>query len=239
MVGRQQMRGLHRSVTWRSSLLLAVGAGLQVTVVMGAMAGELGNLHVLVWSGAALIGLVQCFLIAELAGNAPHRAGGVATYAQEAFGSRAPWLAALSGWGYWFAWTPGIAVNPILAAEYLHSTITPWADETALSLGIGAALYGLNTLGLRHLVRVSAVLMVLAGATLLALLVTPLAQPSLFHRRGPFTPVAAAAPFHTDRSCIVAPTPATTSPAALSGPAPYAPHRTGPGVLGGDHDDQA
>jgi hypothetical protein len=47
---------LMRTVTWRSSILLAVGAALQITVIMGAMAGELGNLHVLVWAGAALIG---------------------------------------------------------------------------------------------------------------------------------------------------------------------------------------
>lgn len=171
---------LHRSVSWRSSILLAVGAGLQVTVVMGAMAGELGNLHVLVWSGAALIGLVQCFLIAELATHAPNRAGGVATYAQEALGRRTPWLAALSGWGYWFAWTPGIAVNLILAADYLRATIAPQVNTMVMSVAIGVVLYGLNTLGLRHLMRIAAVLMVLAGVTLLALLVTPLAQPSLF-----------------------------------------------------------
>jgi amino acid transporter len=182
--------GLRRSVTWRSSILLAVGAGLQVTVVMGAMAGELGNLHVFVWAGAALVGLVQCYLIAELARHAPDRAGGVATYAQEALGRRAPVLAAMSGWGYWFAWTPGIAVNLILAAEYLHATITPGVNPIVLSVGIGVMLYALNTLGLRHLVRIAAVLMVLAGVTLLALLATPLLQPSLFDLGEVWPPVA-------------------------------------------------
>lgn len=171
---------LQRSVSWRSLVLLAVGAALQITVVMGAMAGELGNLHVLVWAGAAVVGLVQCFLIAELARHAPHRAGGAATYAQEAFSGRFSWVAALSGWGYWFAWTPGIAINLILAAEYLHSTVAPGVNTVPLSAGIGVVLYAVNTLGLRHLMRVSAVLMVLAGLTLLALLVTPLVQPSLF-----------------------------------------------------------
>lgn len=172
---------LYRTVSWRSSLLLAVAAGLQVTVVMGAMASDLGNVQILVWSGAAVIGLVQCFLIAELATHAPDRAGGAATYPQEAFGQRAPWLAALSGWGYWFAWTPGIAVNLILAAAYLRETVAPHANTLLLSLAMGVVLYSLNTLGLRYLVRISAVLMALAGVTLLALLVTPLVRPSLFH----------------------------------------------------------
>ncbi|WP_204009527.1 APC family permease [Virgisporangium aurantiacum] len=183
---------LQRSVSWRSLILLAIGAALQITVVMGAMAGELGNLHLLVWAGAAFVGLVQCFLIAEMAKHAPHRAGGAATYAQEAFGGRTSWVAALSGWGYWFAWTPGIAVNLILAAEYLESTVWPDVNTVALSAGIGVALYAVNTLGLRHLVRISAVLMVLAGLTLLALLVTPLFQPSLFDA-GELSPLAAPA----------------------------------------------
>src|SRR5947208_4495 len=79
---------------------------------------------------------------------APDRAGGVATYPQEAFGRRAPWLAALSGWGYWFAWTPGIAVNLILAAQYLHDTVAPGTNPMVLSAAIGIALYALNALGL-------------------------------------------------------------------------------------------
>lgn len=171
---------LMRTVTWRSSVLLAIGAGLQVTVIMGAMAGELGNIHVLVWASAAFIGLVQCYLIAELAMYEPDRAGGVATYAREAFGQRAPWLAGMSGWGYWFAWTPGIAVNLILAAEYLGATILPGVDTVTLGLVMGAALYILNALGLRHLMRVATVLMLLAGVTLLALLAAPAVQSSLF-----------------------------------------------------------
>lgn len=171
---------LRRTVTWRASVMIAVAAGLQVTVLMGPMADALGNVHVLVWAVAALLGLLQCFLIAELARYAPHRAGGVATYPQEAFGRRTPWLAALSGWGYWFAWTPGIAVNLILAAEYLRTTLSLDIDPLPLSLAIGILLYALNALGLRHLVRVAAVLLVLAGVALLALLLAPVVQPSLF-----------------------------------------------------------
>jgi amino acid transporter len=172
---------LRRTVSWRSSALLAVGAALQVTVVLGAMAGELGNVQILVWSAAAAIGLVQCFVIAELAMHTPDRAGGIATYPQEAFGRPTPWLAALSGWGYWFAWTPGVAVNLILAARYLHDTVVPGADPLALSAGFGIVLYAMNALGLRHLARIAFVLMALSGLTLGAVLVAPLVDPSLFH----------------------------------------------------------
>ncbi len=148
---------------------------------MGAMAADLGSAQVLTWAGAALIGLLQCFLIAELAVHSPSRAGGTATYAHEALGARTPWLAGLSSWGYWFAWTPGIAVNLILAAQYLRAAVAPGVNVILLSLVITAVLYGVNTLGLRVTIRLSAALAVLAGIPLLALLLAPLAHPSLWH----------------------------------------------------------
>lgn len=172
---------LRRSVSWSSAVLLAVGAALLITISMGPMAADLGNLQVLVWAGAALIGLVHCFLIGELAIHSPGRAGGTATYAHEALGTRAPWLAALSSWGYWFAWTPGIAVNLILAAQYLRAVVAPDLNTVALGLVIGAVLYVVNALGLRITVQFSVILAALAGIPLLLMLLAPLVKPSLFH----------------------------------------------------------
>ncbi|MGH3157174.1 MAG: APC family permease [Streptosporangiaceae bacterium] len=174
-------RELHRTASWRSSALLAVAAALQITIAMGPMAGEVGNIQPLIWAFAAATGLVQCLFIAELATHFPHRSGGTATYAYEAFGGRNRWLPAVSGWGYWFAWTPGIAVNLILAASYLHATIAPHISTVVLSLTLGAALYALNARGLRINVRVTATLITLTALPLAALLMAPLVEPSLFH----------------------------------------------------------
>lgn len=177
----ESRRELHRAVSWGSAVLLAVAASLQITVAMGPMAGELGNFMPLVWAVAALMGLVQCIFIAELAVRFPRRSGGTATYAHEAFGSRAPWLAALSSWGYWFAWTPGVAVNLVLAAEYLRSTVAPQLNTVTLSLLIGVLLYAMNALGLRVNVKVTGILISVALVPLLIILVAPVIWPVLFH----------------------------------------------------------
>lgn len=173
--------GLPKQVSWRAPILLAIAAGLQITVAMGPMASQLGNMQPVVWLLAALMGLIQCFFIAELAVHFPGRAGGTATYAHEAFGHRTGWLCALSSWAYWFAWTPGVAVNLILASSYLRSTFFPHASTILISLILGFLLYALNSCGISINVRVSAVLIVLTAIPLIVMLVAPLVRPSLFH----------------------------------------------------------
>lgn len=173
-------RELHRTASRGSPILLAAAAGLQITIAMGPMARELGNVQPLVWAIAAAMGLVQCFFIAELAIHFPRRSGGTATYAHEAFGDRNRWLAALSSWAYWFAWTPGVAVNLILASSYLHAAVAPQVNTIVLSLVLGGVLYGINSRGLRLNVKVSAVLIAAAAVPLAAILMAPLLTHSLF-----------------------------------------------------------
>jgi amino acid transporter len=172
---------LRRTTSWRSSILLAIAAALQITVAMGPMANELGNLQPLIWVFAAAAGLVQCLFIAELATHFPNRSGGTATYAHEAFGDRNKWLPALSSWAYWFAWTPGIAVNLILASRYIRATIAPHVSTVLLSLIIGVTLYAINARGLRLNVKITAGLIILTAVPVVAMLLAPVFRPSLFH----------------------------------------------------------
>jgi len=172
---------LRRTISWRSSILLAIAAALQITVIMGPMANELGNLQPLIWAFAAAAGLVQCLFIAELATHFPCRSGGTATYAHEAFGDRNKWLPALSSWAYWFAWTPGIAVNLILASKYIRATIAPHVNTVVLSLIIGAGLYAVNARGLRLNVKITAGLIILTAVPVVVMLMAPVFRPSLFH----------------------------------------------------------
>jgi amino acid transporter len=170
---------LRRSVTWRSSVVITLGAALLVTVSLGPMAGELGSLSPFVWLTIALIGALQCWLIAELAKAFPDRAGGTAMYAHAVLGRRAPLAAAISSWGYWFAWTPGIAVNLILAATYLKATVWHGVAVLPLAIAIGAALYCLNGFGLRPSMRAASCLAMIAVVPLAIILVGALTQPSL------------------------------------------------------------
>jgi amino acid transporter len=170
---------LWRTVSWRTSLLVTLGAALMITVSLGPMAEELGRFSAVVWLAIALVGALQCLLLAELAARMPGRAGGTATYVHAAVGKRAPILGAASSWGYWFAWTPGIAVNLILAATYLRETVWSGISTLGFALVIGAALYALNALGLRTSMRAAAIAALLALVPLLALVVGVIANPSL------------------------------------------------------------
>lgn len=172
---------LRPQVSWRAPILLAIAAGLQITIAMGPMASQLGNAQPFVWALAALMGLVQCFFIAELAAAFPRRSGGTATYAHEAFGERVGWLCGLSSWAYWFAWTPGVAVNLILASNYLRSTFLQHTDTIVLSLALALFLYALNACGISMNVNVSMVLIVLIALQLTLMLSAPLVHPALFH----------------------------------------------------------
>lgn len=113
---------LARVATWRSALVVSLGGSLLVAVSLGPMAAELGKGSILAWSIVAFVGVLQCFLIAELAAMFPDKTGGTPVYAHESFKSISPLIGALSNWGYWFGWIPVIAVNLVLAAGYMKAT---------------------------------------------------------------------------------------------------------------------
>jgi amino acid transporter len=186
-------QGLRRSVSWRSAVVLALGTALLVIVSVGPMSAEIGTSTPFVWLGIALIGALQCRLLSELAVRFPDRAGGTPVYAHAVLGRSNPLLAAMSSWGYWFAWTPGIAVNLILAATYLRATVLPEVSVLALALAIGAALYAINGLGLEPSMRVAGCLACVALVPLVVAVAGVLLQPSLidFDRLVPVTVGAA------------------------------------------------
>ncbi len=172
---------LMRTVTWRSSFIVALGAALLVTVSLGPMAQELGTVSPFIWLAAAVVGALQCVLLARLAARLSNRAGGTATYTHSAVGESLPILGAVSSWSYWFAWTPGIAVNLILAATYLRETIWHGLGTLPFALILGGLLYVVNALGLRASMRVAGIAALTATVPLAAILIGALLQPSLVH----------------------------------------------------------
>jgi len=162
---------LRRTVTWRTGVLIALGTAVLVCVSLGPMAASIGTVSVLVWAGVGLIGALQCILLADLARRFPSRAGGAATYAHAVLGAERPLLGALSSWGYWFAWTPGIAVNLILAAAYLRATVLPSVPVLLLVAVIAVALYVINSFGLQVSACCAAVVAAVAVVPLLAMMV--------------------------------------------------------------------
>jgi amino acid transporter len=100
-------------------------------------------------------------------------------YADVVLGRSVPLLGAISGWAYWVGWTPGIAVNIILASAYLHDTVLGGASVFEAALLILVGLYALTWTGLRPSMRIAAVLAVVSGIPLLAILIGLALHPSL------------------------------------------------------------
>ncbi|MCV2458208.1 APC family permease [Streptomyces sp. ICN988] len=163
--------------SWLTAVLVATGGSLMVVVSLGAMAAELGNVSVWVWIATAAVGGAQCLLIAELAARFPDRAGGTAQFAYRVRAKGSPSMGALSAWCYWFAWTPGIAVNLILAATFLRNQWLPGVSPVVLALGIAAVLYFVTALGLKLSTVINAVLALVAVAVVLVVVLCPVARP--------------------------------------------------------------
>lgn len=162
-------------------MLIALGGAVLITVSLGPMAVEMGNVSVLVWALTVGVGAVQCLLLGELSSRFPGRAGGTPQFAYRSVPRGSSTLGALSSWCYWYAWTPGIAVNLILAALYLRAVVWPSAPVVPVAAVIGVALYALNSMGLRTSMRASAVLAVLVLVPLTLIVATPLIEPHVFH----------------------------------------------------------
>jgi amino acid transporter len=169
----------HLPVTssWMTAVLVATGGSLMVVVSLGAMAAELGNVSIWVWIATAAIGGAQCMLIAELASRFPERAGGTAQFAYRVRAQGSPTMGALSAWCYWFAWTPGIAVNLILAGTFLRNQWLPGASPVVLALAIAAVLYVITALGLKLSTVINSVLALVAVAVVLVVVLSPVARP--------------------------------------------------------------
>jgi amino acid transporter len=119
--------------------------------------------------------------VAELTSRFPERAGGTPQFAYRATRDGSSVLGSLSAWCYWFAWTPGIAVNLILAATYLRDLLWPGANAVALALLIGVVLYTITAMGLRPVTAISSVLAVVAVGVVLTIVLGPVLRPSIFH----------------------------------------------------------
>ncbi|MBA2811531.1 APC family permease [Streptomyces sp. KM273126] len=160
-----------------TAVLVATGGSLMVVVSLGAMAAELGNVSIWVWIATAAVGGAQCLLIAELAARFPERAGGTAQFAYRVRAQGSPTMGALSAWCYWFAWTPGIAVNLVLAATFLRDQWLPGVSPVVLALAIAAVLYFVTALGLKLSTLINAVLALVAVAVVLVIVLSPVTRP--------------------------------------------------------------
>jgi amino acid transporter len=116
---------LRRALDWRGAFWIASGVPALVLFSIGGIAGTTGNVAFMIWTVSMIIGLLMSFTFAELAGLFPNKSGGASVYGAAAWVKYSKFVAPLSVWCNWVAWTPAIALGCSIAAAYVLNAIAP------------------------------------------------------------------------------------------------------------------
>src|SRR5450830_1940459 len=114
---------LHRKIDWRGAFWVASGVPALVLFSIGAIAATVGKPAWIVWIISILFGFIQAFTYAEIAGLFPHKSGGASVYGAVAWVRYSKFIAPVSVWCNWFAWSPVLAIGSGLAAGYMLSAL--------------------------------------------------------------------------------------------------------------------
>ena len=90
---------------------------------MGAISATVGKPAWIVWMVSIAFGFIQAFTYAEIAGLFPHKSGGASVYGAVAWVRYSKFIAPVSVWCNWFAWSPVLAIGSGLAAGYILSAL--------------------------------------------------------------------------------------------------------------------
>ena len=124
---------MQRSIDWRGAFWVASGVPALVLFSIGGIAANAGNLAYVVWGLSMLMGFVQSFTYAEIAGLFPNKSGGVAIYGAAAWIPYSKFIAPISVWGNWMGWSPVLSLGCSIAAAYILNALAPIPALTATS----------------------------------------------------------------------------------------------------------
>ncbi|MBB2963492.1 APC family permease [Methylobacterium sp. R2-1] len=122
---------LHRSINWTGAFWVASGVPALVLFSVGGIAGNTGKLAFLIWTLSMIMGLIQSFTYAEIAGLFPNKSGGASIYGAAAWVRYSKLIAPLSVWCNWFAWTPVLSLGCSIAASYILNALAPQPTATS------------------------------------------------------------------------------------------------------------
>ncbi len=115
----ESSKSLHRKIGWQGAFWVASGVPALVLFSMGAISATVGKPAWLVWAISIAFGFIQAFTYAEIAGLFPHKSGGASVYGAIAWVRYSKFIAPVSVWCNWFAWSPVLAIGSGLAAGYI------------------------------------------------------------------------------------------------------------------------
>jgi amino acid transporter len=156
--------GLQRTISWTGAFWIASGVPALVLFSIGTIAATVGTPSPLVWTVSILFGLIQSFVYAEIAGLFPHKSGGVSVYGAMAWMPYSRFIAPISVWCNWLAWSPVLSIGSGLGAGYLLTALFP-ADAAINTWSV--SLVDLSALSEGLELRLNATFFIAAGFLLL------------------------------------------------------------------------
>ncbi len=116
---------LVRALDWKGAFWVAAGVPPLVLFSIGGIAGTTGKLAFLVWTISVIMGFLQSFTYAEIAGMFGNKSGGASVYGATAWLRYSKFIAPLSVWCNWFAWSPVLSLGCAIAAGYILNSLWP------------------------------------------------------------------------------------------------------------------
>ncbi|RYI21812.1 MAG: APC family permease, partial [Acetobacteraceae bacterium] len=114
-----------RALTWKGAFWVAAGVPPLVLFSIGGIAGTTGKLAFVVWMISMVMGFLQSFTYAEMAGMFGNKSGGTSVYGATAWLRYSKLIAPLSVWCNWFAWSPVLSLGCAIAAGYILNALFP------------------------------------------------------------------------------------------------------------------
>ncbi|MFN4141083.1 APC family permease [Aestuariivirga sp.] len=121
----QGSRELVRALDWKGAFWVAAGVPPLVLFSIGGIAGTTGKLAFVVWMISMVMGFLQSFTYAEIAGMFGNKSGGASVYGATAWLRYSKFIAPLSVWCNWFAWSPVLSLGCAIAAGYILNALFP------------------------------------------------------------------------------------------------------------------
>jgi amino acid transporter len=154
-------KGLRRTLDWTGAFWVAAGVPPLVLFSLGGIAGVAGKTGFLVWVLSMCMGFSQSFTYAEMAGMFRNKSGGASVYGAIAWLRYSKFIAPLSVWCNWFAWSPVLSLGCSIAANYILNLACP--DQSCHGLrtweAFSVAIPGLGELNFNTVFLIGTALM--------------------------------------------------------------------------------
>ena len=124
-VGSSDSGQMVRALSWKGAFWVAAGVPPLVLFSIGGIAGTTGKLAFMVWMISMVMGFLQSFTYAEMAGMFGNKSGGTSVYGATAWLRYSKLIAPLSVWCNWFAWSPVLSLGCAIAAGYILNALFP------------------------------------------------------------------------------------------------------------------